>query len=244
MSLQQVPGKQQLTPILAADSRFHFACHEDLPCFTQCCRNVNIYLTPYDVLRLRRATGMASGEFLQKYTRHFLAKVTHVPVVQFDLEPDTLRCRFLSDDGCQVYDDRPWACRMYPLDLVPGKPDHYQVMVAADRCFGLLERREWTVREWLEVQGVAPYEAMERAYHAVMPDRFQSGQQLNPGIGKLLFLAYDLDRFTEIIADERLRRFYDIDQTTLKEAREDDERLLQLAFRYIRTQMEELLDLA
>ena len=232
---------RQPAPALGPDSTFQFVCHADLPCFTQCCRDVNIYLTPYDVLRLRRTLKTGSEEFLNRYTRHFLAKTTHVPVVQYALDPETLRCRFVSDRGCTVYPDRPWACRLYPLDLAEGGPERYRIMVNPDRCLGLLEANRMTVGEWLEHQGIAPYAAMEQAYYAVMPAGFKRGQWLDPGIGKLLFLAYDLDRVVLLLQDRTVRRLYDLDEAQVAQLAGDDEALLRFAFRYIRSQLEQLL---
>jgi len=230
---------ENVQAVFRADSPLRFACHHDLPCFTQCCRDVNIYLTPYDILRLRRALKMGSGEFLARYTRHYLAKVTHVPVVQLAMDPQTLRCPFVADDGCRVYDDRPWACRMFPLDL--AKEDGaYRLLADKKRCFGLHEGKQWTVGQWLESQGVGPYEAMERAFHQVMPPDFQPGQRMEAGLGKLLYLAYDLDRFDAIVQDPRFRAFYGIDDERYKAVRENEEEKLLLAFAYIRSQMAEL----
>ena len=53
---------------LKPDSRFKFSCQPGVTCFNQCCRDVNILLTPYDVLRLKNRLGISSGEFLKKYT--------------------------------------------------------------------------------------------------------------------------------------------------------------------------------
>lgn len=50
------------------DDHFQFSCHKGLACYNTCCRDVNIFLTPYDVLRMRRGTGLSSEEFLEKYT--------------------------------------------------------------------------------------------------------------------------------------------------------------------------------
>lgn len=240
---QSSKGSAPDTPVLNLDDPFRFSCHADLPCFTQCCRDVNIYLTPYDVLRLRRALNIGSEEFLAKYTRHFLAKTTHVPVVQFALDPDSLACRFVGEDGCRVYADRPWACRLYPLDLAESGPDHYRVMVNSAHCLGLMETEQRTVSQWIESQGVMPYTEMEKAYQAVMPAGFRRGQWLDPGVGKLLFLAYDLDRFEQFLDDDRIRKFYEIDDELLERVKHDDEALLHLAFRYIRIQLAQLTGL-
>lgn len=229
--------------ILMAESSFQFSCHDNLPCFTQCCRDVNIYLTPYDVLRLRRALKLSSGEVLAKYTRNFLARTTNIPVVQLLMDPDTLCCQLVTDEGCTVYGDRPWACRMYPLDLA-SKEGEYTTIVGRDRCLGLTEPSRCTVGDWLKGQGVEEYVEMERAYHSVMPERFKPGAPMESGLGKLLFLAYDLDRFAELLKDSRFRKFYDVDEETLRQAEEDDEALLRLAFRYIRSQLEELYPVA
>jgi Fe-S-cluster containining protein len=222
-------------------SRFRFDCHGDLPCFTHCCRDVNIFLTPYDVLRMRRALRMGSREFLDRYTRHFLAKTTHIPVVQLAMAPQTLSCQLVTDNGCAVYEHRPWACRMYPLDLA-GHPDRFCLIAHRQRCLGLGEPRTWAVGEWLESQGVAPYEVMERSYQAVMPARFRRGQPMETGLGKIMFLAYDLDQFARLLDDRSFRSLYGIDEAMLVRLATNDEEMLRLAFRYIRHQLEDLLE--
>ncbi len=225
---------------LTESSPFHFACRDTLPCFTQCCRDVNIYLTPYDVLRLRKATGeMGSSEFLARYTRSFLAKTANIPVVQLLMDEKSLYCPFVANSGCQVYGDRPWACRMFPLDLASagGK---YCLIAGKDRCMGLLERGTGSVGEWLEGQGVAHYAEMENLYQLVMPERIKPGGGMNEGLGRILFLAYDLDRFAAMLKDERFLKFHDVGEEMLSRVRNDQEELLKLAFVYIRSQLNEL----
>ena len=55
-------------PRLGLDDKFAFRCGTDLDCFGRCCHDVSIVLTPYDVLRLKRAAGVDSTEFLDKHT--------------------------------------------------------------------------------------------------------------------------------------------------------------------------------
>ncbi len=229
--------------VLEKDDEIFFACHADLPCFTQCCRDVNIYLTPYDVLRMRKSLNMGSTEFLSRYTRSFLAKVTHIPVVQLLMDPDTLYCVFVTPDGCKIYDDRPWACRMYPLDLNVKKPGSYKLITSSDKCFGLKEPQKWNVGNWLSSQGIEPYEEMEKLFQSVMPRGFQPGGKMDAGLGKLLFLAYDTDIFLEMLKDPKFRKLHEIDDDLYKAALENDEKLLKLAFSYIKAQLEELYPL-
>ena len=64
---------------LGPDSRFTFRCHKDVKCFTQCCRGINIILTPYDIIRLKNRLGLSSGEFLAVYTELQMLEKTDVP---------------------------------------------------------------------------------------------------------------------------------------------------------------------
>jgi hypothetical protein len=50
---------------LTKESKFRFSCHPGVPCFTNCCRNMNIILTPYDIIRLKNRLGLTSDMFLQ-----------------------------------------------------------------------------------------------------------------------------------------------------------------------------------
>lgn len=230
----------QESEILTGESSFQFACHADLPCFTQCCRDVNIYLTPYDVLRLRRALNMGSREFLEKYTHHLLTKDSHIPVVQLAMDERTLSCKLLDENGCRVYGDRPWACRMYPLDLADHE-GQYRFFVTRERCAGLGEKRTLTVQHWLNDQGVPPYLEMELTFRQIMPPQPQPGWRMDAGLGKVFFLAYDLDQFARMLDDSHFSDLYEVDDESLARARDDVEALLLLAFRFIRGQLDELM---
>ncbi len=65
---------------LKSTDKFCFSCHDGLACFKQCCRDINIFLTPYDVLRLKQCLGMDSGEFLEKHTHVLWAPGSGFPV--------------------------------------------------------------------------------------------------------------------------------------------------------------------
>ena len=53
---------------LDPESQFKFKCHPGIECFTQCCRDINIILTPYDIIRLKNKLDLPSDEFLAIYT--------------------------------------------------------------------------------------------------------------------------------------------------------------------------------
>ena len=56
---------------LEGDAVIQFRCHKDIDCFNACCKNIDIMLTPYDILRLKQRLGITSTEFLRQYTEPF-----------------------------------------------------------------------------------------------------------------------------------------------------------------------------
>jgi len=58
--------KSRMEPMV--DGKFSFACHPGVPCFTKCCSDLDLALTPYDVLRLKNRLEVSSGELLELHT--------------------------------------------------------------------------------------------------------------------------------------------------------------------------------
>ncbi|MDA8105377.1 MAG: YkgJ family cysteine cluster protein, partial [Nitrospiraceae bacterium] len=105
--------------ILGLDDTFSFGCNSGLTCFNKCCRDINLFLTPYDILRMKRRLRIPSGEFLRTYTFPLFPEEIGHPVILLKMLPDeTKNCPFVSDQGCLIYDDRPWSCRSFPLEPV------------------------------------------------------------------------------------------------------------------------------
>ncbi|MBD3850998.1 MAG: YkgJ family cysteine cluster protein, partial [Acidobacteria bacterium] len=103
---------------LAEGETFGFTCHPGVPCFNSCCADVNIILTPIDVLHLARRLGMNTREFLETHTSNPITKDLQLPISMLRMKDEENKpCPFVGEEGCTVYEDRPWACRMYPLGL-------------------------------------------------------------------------------------------------------------------------------
>ena len=60
-------------PASGVESRqcFGFVATQDISCFNACCRNIDLQLTPYDILRLKNRLGLTSGDFVARYTVPF-----------------------------------------------------------------------------------------------------------------------------------------------------------------------------
>ena len=113
--------KNDMKPLSLRDS-FRFACHPEVSCFNQCCRDLNQILTPYDILRLKNRLHLASSDFLKQYTRQHVGPESGLPVITFKTDSHfDFRCPFVTPEGCRVYEDRPASCRTYPLARVVSR---------------------------------------------------------------------------------------------------------------------------
>ena len=103
------------------DRNFTFSCGSERECASECCNGADIFLSPYDVMRLKNGLGISSDEFLKKYTGIIMGE-TGLPILFLDMDGNEGKnCHFLGEEGCEVYDDRPSRCRTFPLAAV-GPP--------------------------------------------------------------------------------------------------------------------------
>ncbi len=148
---------------IGPDDTFTFNCHPGVPCFTECCRSLELALTPYDVARLRKNLGMDREDFLARHTMVAVIPEEVFPQVMLAMdEKNADRCPFVSPDGCRVYPDRPAACRTYPLGRgismdESGTIRERFVTICENHCRGFAEPEEQTPRTWLAGQELAPY---------------------------------------------------------------------------------------
>jgi len=148
---------------IGPDDQFSFNCHPQVPCFTDCCRNLELALSPYDVLRLGNALALAPEAFLDRFA--VVAMIPEEPLPQVMLamnEEAGGRCPFVSDEGCRVYQDRPAACRNYPLGRgisakAEGEIRERFVLLHEGHCRGFFEKAVHTPKGYLKNQGLAPY---------------------------------------------------------------------------------------
>jgi len=215
------------------EGKFKFDCHPGLACFGQCCRDINIFLSPYDVLRMRKQLNLSSADFLNKYTIKFMAP-TGFPLVFIKmLEEDDLKCPFVSSKGCLVYHERPWACRMAPVDI-QGQ-DQYGFIFDNQKCHGLKESREWTVGEWMSNQGVDIYAEVEKVFKEIPLQLRKSAQvSMDERMGELFFnVCYDLDRFKEMVQEKDWQERHGVAPEVVARIKNNDLELLQFGFQWL-----------
>jgi Fe-S-cluster containining protein len=227
------------TPRLSLDDQFTFRCDPSLDCFTRCCQDVSILLTPYDVLRMKNALKLDSSEFLDKYALVMQSEEKQIPVVFLNMDATSNKCPFVDEKGCKVYANRPWACRMYPLGLAePEAPDaaarRFYFVMKEDLCNGH-NAGPCSVREWIANQGIEPYDLMQGSYQQLMyHPGWSQPDVLTPQKMSMYFMAcYDLDRFRRFVFETRFLEFFDVDEARVEALRTDDEELLVFAFDWL-----------
>ncbi|MBW1667191.1 MAG: YkgJ family cysteine cluster protein [Deltaproteobacteria bacterium] len=234
MSDMKNTSKEQKGERMDEKHLFKFKCYPGVPCFTQCCRDVTIVLTPYDVLRLKKALGISSDKFLDDYTVIIPKEKRLIPMVALKMNEKDKNCPFVSEEGCAVYQDRPWPCRMYPLDMEDDGT--FRIIATSSHCLGLKEEKESSIREWLVDQGIVPYEEMNALLSTVTtPLQAQDLDIENPDIEKMVFMAlYNLDRFRDFIFKSTFLKRLDVPEERVSGIEKSDEELLKLGIDWVK----------
>ena len=114
--MTKAPPPSPIQPVeLRADDAFNFSCYKGISCFNACCKNSEVALLPYDILRLKRRAGLSSADWVARYTVPFAMDAHELPGLKLATKQGSRECVFLTEEGCSVYEDRPSACRYYAL---------------------------------------------------------------------------------------------------------------------------------
>lgn len=196
-----------------------------------CCNDVNIFLSPYDVLRLKNALGINSQVFISRYTVSPFHKDQSIPVIALKMNEDTRNCPFVSDTGCQVYQDRPWACRMYPLN----EDEAGTFLVSDSYCNGHKESDKWSFDEWRKNQQLLNYDENNAAFRKLLSNsKLQQIIVRDPRKLDMLFMVfYNIDKFRLFIFKSSFLDRFIIDQKTIEAIREDDAQLLNFGIKWL-----------
>jgi len=238
--LEKLPGTR-----LNENDTFSFQCHSELSCFNQCCRNLNLFLYPYDIIRLKNRLGLSSDQFLDNYTDAVLRPSDFFPEVLLRMsENQEKSCIFLTSSGCSVYSDRPDTCRLFPMekgllyDAKSEKPDTVYFFRPPDFCRGHYEDRKMTVREWVKDQDAELHSKMTEKW-AEVRQLFQNntwGREGTEGTkAKMAFMAsYNTDKFRDFVFNSSFLKRYKVKSDILKKVKTDDTELLKFGFEWIK----------
>jgi uncharacterized protein len=236
-----LPFESPLVPnLLDLGDNIQFNCHKNISCFNACCKQADITLTPYDVIRLKTHLGMSSSEFLKKHTVPFEMDASGMPGIKMRTQDKDPACLLLNEEGCSVYEDRPSSCRYYPVGLMTMRKkdvnheEHHYCLVEENHCMGHKEDRKITIADYRKEQKVEIFDDMNREWYQIILKKRSSG----PGIGNpsdtsfhfFFMCSYDIDRFREFVMADNFKNTYNLHTDTWASIKEDDTALLQFSF--------------
>jgi hypothetical protein len=230
--------------LLEEGEHFYFRCYPGISCFNRCCRNLNLFLYPYDIIRLRKSLGLSSDALIDQYTDVVYREGHHFPSVLLRMaENEEKTCPFLSDAGCRVYPDRPQTCRAFPVehgiyyDAQTGKSRLVHYFRPPEFCQGRFEDAAWTRDSWAADQEAVFYnqmtvewaEFMRRFHQDPWGGEGPSGQK-----GKMAFMAtYNIDAFRDFVLNSTFLKRYKVKSDIRLKIKSDDVALLRLGMAWL-----------
>jgi Fe-S-cluster containining protein len=221
---------------------FRFRCHKGIDCFTKCCADLKLVLTPYDIIRIKKRLQMHSSDFLEQYTEFKVENNQQFPKVFLRMSTYDGKCPFVRSDGCCIYEDRPGACRIYPIGRASLKVSSGQdtlekfFLVREEHCLGFKEDRLWTIKEWLANEGLDEYNAMNDCWLEIISGRrsLGTGIEATRKIQMFSMASYNIDQFRDFVFNSRLFDLFEVEAEAKEKMASDDSALLKFAIEWIK----------
>jgi len=238
--LDRLPGRR-----IREGESFGFRCYPGIGCFNRCCRNLNLFLYPYDAIRLKERLGITSHEFLDRYVDAVLRPGSHFPDVLLRMAENAEKtCPFLTPEGCGVYADRPDTCRTFPLEqglrhnAATREDEPVFFFRPPDFCLGQQEDQELTIEGWRKDQDAGVHNQMTLLW-AELKAMFQSdpwqGEGPDGPRGKMAFMAtYNVDRFRSFVFESSFTKRYKVKKELLRKMQKSDVALMKFGFRWVK----------
>lgn len=225
---------------LTADETFRFSCHPGVACFTDCCRQLDLALTPYDVLRLSGHLGLAPSSFLDQYALIETEEGGAFPQVYLGMVDDgRASCPFVTAAGCSVYTDRPGACRSYPLGrgaftTEDGKRQEIYVLLTEPHCNGFANGDPQNSTAWQKDQNLVAYNDLNDELLSILHHpRLKKGHQPDEQEVIIFLSLYSLDTLRQQLLDSTFALPFPLTESEQQEIITDDLALLRLGIRWL-----------
>jgi len=231
---------------LNSKSRFRFKCYPEIACFTKCCSGIKIYLTPYDIFRLKNRLGLSYRDFLMQHTEPALIEKSQLPTRTIKMKDDEGRsCPFITPEGCSVYTDRPLTCRYYPMGMGTMKKDdnktgeNFFIKIKEDHCLGHNEPTEWTIGEWRADQQSDLYDEMNSDWMAVVLKAKTLGfvEFSQKSLDLFFIVSTNLDLFKEFVVSKGFMDAYGLEPEYIAGLMEDELEFLKFSLKWLRFAM-------
>jgi hypothetical protein len=227
---------------------FSFACHPGVSCFNRCCHEIDVILTPVDILRMKSEFNLPSHEFLAKYTSFHSLKETGIPLVKLQMsENSNGACIFLDGTkGCSIYQNRPQVCRSYPLGVAALDPRHAKqqtegqstearFIIQEDMCMGHREPKTWTLKEWMEDQATIQLEEENKVWLEIVAKlkAMKIAETQQREISLFIMASYDLDTFRNFVFESTFLERFVVDEKTVENIKSTEADLLRFGMEWL-----------
>jgi Fe-S-cluster containining protein len=124
----------------------------------RCCRDKVITLSPYDLISIAAAAGIAHSIAVERYT------IRRGSILKFEQT-----CVALEGTRCTIHSGRPLACRLYPLGLerIGNEDENFVRLEPAPGSTGVYGQSA-AVQDFLDSQGVGEYLEMSARYRPLV----------------------------------------------------------------------------
>lgn len=178
---------QEVKRVLQNGEHFNFVCKM----CGNCCNEMLIKLTPYDIIRLSAGLNLPTHEFIPQYVLFLKLQDTgwFLPVLKHVKKGE---CLFKRGKKCRIHPYRPLPCRLFPV----GRSEENFVLQMSLYCKGLLTGCRWNLNSWLEASEAITYLEMSKLYYDFMEEILQSYElkTISDKQYKLFFkIVYDFD---------------------------------------------------
>jgi len=222
--------------------KFKFSCHKGVSCFTDCCADLHLILTPYDIIRMKSRLRLSAAQFVKAYTLPDTSTESVFPILRLKMEDNGRRkCPFVEKEGCAIYEDRPGACRLYPVGRAAflggtesdAREQHF--IVDESHCKGFDEGKEWTVEEWVRDQGVDLYNRMNRPWMEIVTSQNPRKRQLTEDKIQMFYMvSYNPDRFRDFVFKTRFLQVFRLPTEEIEQIKTDETELMGLGMRWLK----------
>lgn len=228
------------------DLPFQFHCHPQVSCYLVCCHNVDLLLFPFDLILLKNHLGVHSKDLLERHVDLCEGSHPFFPGIKLRMLADKRRsCPFLDENGCQVYRNRPSACRTYPLERGVERPApgqklkiHY-FMTHHPYCKGHFEARTYSIDQWERDQMLHEcneYNDRWAELDALFATNPWAGEGKAGPYQQLSFMVcYNIDAFREYTERHQLLNHFRIPKDDRRRIQRDDGALLLFGFDWLET---------
>ena len=227
---------------LCGKKRFSFGCHPRVACFTECCRELDLLLTPYDVLCLSKELQMSAKEFIDRFVVVEQDEQGGFPRLYLGMVDDgRASCPFISNRRCKVYNSRPGACRAYPVGRgatldANGQVHETHVLIREEHCRGFAESHSHNVTEWFENQGLNDYNVLnDEVLSLLQHEQIKQGIRFTQEQKDNYILAlYKLDEFRKMVSSAAFKDKYKLSEKDQNAILANDLNLLRFGIRWMK----------